>query len=690
MRKELLLRTEVLPEELPILFSNKSVYNNFTYKDIEKLRRDSDSNECVLLKMHTIPYHFKIPNGIYKTRKIGLLHPLGQLQIANYTLKYESQILAHCRKSQYSVRSPIKRNIPTFNLNKKLEKEIKKVNEEFLINDKSTITSDENTIFYLSYFTYNKYKRINALFSSPRFNREKYKYNYFLKLDIQRCFPSIYTHSLSWAIMGSKSLGKKYATLKGTFANATDKVAQLLNFNETNGLIVGPEFSRVLAEILLTYIDNNISRVLYTHNLKHNRDYKIYRYVDDYFIFSHDEEKINLIKTTVTNELEKLNLSVNLDKCELQRKPFKFFDSSIIKVKRIIKDFENDKQIRYKNNFLKEYIEYVVNKSFSNSMDNFEKQNSIMEIKNDWNNMFERIEETINHYPDSRGRIVKYFLASIKHTLKFNYKNLISGYKEMDLIRTKLEIISNIFSLFIDNKSTLNFISIQLHLLHEIEHFKETKKRNLIPAEQEKCESIISEINESLYENSYRVMKNNFNRIEDMCDLIIYMKLLNKQLSPQFLISILHEYRYSYFLYCSVAYYILDEKLKNVKPNFKTVSKILYKEINNLIYNFENKGVKYNILDAEYFYFINDFSKYPGFDERLRKSLFESFHDQYKNHSFKDKGNNEDKAKKFDIWKKISQYSYFDWNIKMKDFKRKVIKKSVNSRNIDKVSNSDY
>lgn len=689
MRKELLLRTEVLPEELPVLFSNKSVYNNFTYKDIELLRNNEGKKEGILSINYTIPLYFNIPNGIYKTRKIGLLHPLGQLQIADYILKYESQILAHCQKSQYSIRSPVKRNLPSLDRNKSLEKEIKRFNEDFLIKDKSTITSDENSIFYLSYFTYNNYKRIEELFISPRFNRDKYKYNHFLKLDIQSCFPSIYTHSLSWAVMGSKSLGKLYAQEKRTFANATDKVAQKLNFNETNGLVVGPEFSRVLAEILLTYIDNNVDNVLHSYNLKLNRDYKIYRYVDDFFIFAHDEEKINLIKSTVTKELEKVNLTVNLDKYELQRTPFKFFDSSIIKLKRIIKDFENDRKVRHQNNVLKEIIQFLENDTSNNKLKIPEEYNFGIDTTSDWENMFERIEEVINHYPESRGRIVKYFLTTIKKSLKFNYKELSSNYKKLKVTRTKLEVISNIYSLFIDNKSTVSFISIQLHLLHEINHFIENENKDLSQKEQEEYKEIISKINESLFENSFRVMKNNFKSLEDMCDLLVYMKRLNKQLSPQFLISILHEFKYSYFLYCSVAYYILDDNLKDIKPNFKTVSSILRKEIIYLVNNFENKGVVDDLLDAEYFYFINDFSKYPGFDENERKSLHDSFEEQYKFFSHS-KGNPNDQRKKLDVWRKITQYPYFDWKIKREDFERKVIKKSINRKNMENPSNFNY
>ena len=34
MRENLFLRTDVLPEELPILFSNRNVYCNFSKQDI--------------------------------------------------------------------------------------------------------------------------------------------------------------------------------------------------------------------------------------------------------------------------------------------------------------------------------------------------------------------------------------------------------------------------------------------------------------------------------------------------------------------------------------------------------------------------------------------------------------------------------------------------------------------------------
>ena len=37
MKKNLFLRTDTLPEEIPVLFSNKAVYLNFTKKRIDEI-----------------------------------------------------------------------------------------------------------------------------------------------------------------------------------------------------------------------------------------------------------------------------------------------------------------------------------------------------------------------------------------------------------------------------------------------------------------------------------------------------------------------------------------------------------------------------------------------------------------------------------------------------------------------------
>src|SRR5699024_9292104 len=140
MRKDLFLRTDVLPDELPILFSNKAVYLNFSKKAMESLVDIEKS----LLKLITVPLFFHIPKSQNEKRKIALLHPLAQIQTFDYILKYEQLITSFCKNSPFSVRSPIKRNIPKVKMRELREKEIEKIEDEFSFTDKISVTSDED------------------------------------------------------------------------------------------------------------------------------------------------------------------------------------------------------------------------------------------------------------------------------------------------------------------------------------------------------------------------------------------------------------------------------------------------------------------------------------------------------------------------------------------------------------------
>jgi hypothetical protein len=45
---------------------------------------------------------------------------------------------------------------------------------------------------------------------------------------------------------------------KSTFPFKFDQLMQRSNYNETNGIIIGPELSRIFAEIIMQSVDNNI------------------------------------------------------------------------------------------------------------------------------------------------------------------------------------------------------------------------------------------------------------------------------------------------------------------------------------------------------------------------------------------------------------------------------------------------
>src|SRR5690606_17626594 len=101
--------------------------------------------------------------------------------------------------------------------------------------------------------------------------------------------------TISWALFNKAIIKDNIDDSRKTFGGEFDELMQKLNANETNGIVIGPEFSRIFAELILQQIDNDILNNLLSSDanqprLIHKRDYEIFRYVDDYFIFYNKEE----------------------------------------------------------------------------------------------------------------------------------------------------------------------------------------------------------------------------------------------------------------------------------------------------------------------------------------------------------------------------------------------------------------
>ena len=178
-----------------------------------------------------------------------------------------------------------------------------------------------------SFFVYKDYSNIYKFYESRQFYEFQKKFNFLCKLDVSKCFNSIYTHSISWAVYGKqfvkdfylKKLSKKFTN---SFGDKFDALLRSSNSNETNGIPIGPEISRIFAEIILQNVDLEIEHKLSSSNLELNRDYIIKRYVDDYFIFYNLKENLTIIKNELILCLKEFNLNLNLQKEEYFYCPF--------------------------------------------------------------------------------------------------------------------------------------------------------------------------------------------------------------------------------------------------------------------------------------------------------------------------------------------------------------------------------
>jgi hypothetical protein len=96
-----------------------------------------------------------------------------------------------------------------------------------------------------------------------------------VKADVAACFPSIYTHSIPWALHGREN-SKRNSGLGKLPGNLLDKCTQITRDKQTNGLLIGPHASNILSEIILTSIDNELLSKGYTKLKRHIDDYEFY------------------------------------------------------------------------------------------------------------------------------------------------------------------------------------------------------------------------------------------------------------------------------------------------------------------------------------------------------------------------------------------------------------------------------
>ncbi|HRH37156.1 MAG TPA: RNA-directed DNA polymerase [Flavobacteriales bacterium] len=79
---------------------------------------------------------------------------------------------------------------------------------------------------------------------------------YVLKADVQRFYPSIYTHSIPWALHG-KSVAKANRS-PSLVGNAIDKAVRDAQDGQTIGVPIGPDTSAIIAECLMAAVERDL------------------------------------------------------------------------------------------------------------------------------------------------------------------------------------------------------------------------------------------------------------------------------------------------------------------------------------------------------------------------------------------------------------------------------------------------
>lgn len=265
-------------------------------------------------RMNTTPFNFQISHRL-DGRTLSVVHPRNQLKVADFYARHSALIIYYTSLSAFSIRHPV--SVSRFAFFKD------KLHDQNLETIPTGVEEDNREYEQIgSYFVYRKYRNIHRFFESYKYHRSEKKYNAMVQIDVSKCFDSIYTHSLPWAVIGKSQTKFDLEDSKTTFGGRFDALMQQLNQNETNGIVIGPEFSRIFAEVILQSADVELERALLERaKLKHKVDYEIFRYVDDYFVFYNEQSTELRVIEELQEILKSKKLSINTAKVKTYPKP---------------------------------------------------------------------------------------------------------------------------------------------------------------------------------------------------------------------------------------------------------------------------------------------------------------------------------------------------------------------------------
>lgn len=186
---------------------------------------------------------------------------------------------------------------------------------------KAVSDNSESKFNLLVPFSYNTNFKNSIRTRNNKFVGYKVKLN----IDISNCFDSIYTHSVSWALVGKENAKKIFnkahdmdVALEPVYqiGEKIDKATRKLNGDQTNGIMTGPYSSYLFAEIVLAEIDRKLV----------DADFAFTRYVDDYGFYFYSKSDAEAKIQVIAGIFREYNLSINSSKIKIESYPYDLLD----------------------------------------------------------------------------------------------------------------------------------------------------------------------------------------------------------------------------------------------------------------------------------------------------------------------------------------------------------------------------
>ncbi|MCP3807736.1 RNA-directed DNA polymerase [Paenibacillus sp. Lou8.1] len=215
-----LIQRGFFPQELPPPFTTITLANNLNSISME----NTATSKCIT---------YDIPRVKLQRRHLAIPNPLHQIKLSQAIETNWSNLQAHFDKSKLSISRPISS-----------EKRAVETSRTFgdLVSERILRSPDKRIV---------------------------------LKTDISRYYPTIYTHSLPWALH-TKALAKVNRQ-DNYYGNLLDRHMRNCQDGQTIGIPIGPDTSLIISEIIGSEIDSLLQTSI--------PNIQGVRYIDDYFLY---------------------------------------------------------------------------------------------------------------------------------------------------------------------------------------------------------------------------------------------------------------------------------------------------------------------------------------------------------------------------------------------------------------------
>lgn len=330
----------------------------------------------------------------------------------------------------------------------------------------------KNQTYKISRIHIRKLAKSNALF---KMNYDNWKIDGFpepdliidkkflVKADIANCFPSMYTHSLCWALVG-KNESKANKNNKDKWYNKIDFFSQNLKDKETHGFLIGPHVSNLLSEIILTDIDEKLSR-----------KWTYIRKIDDYSCYVKSKEEADNFIIDLVKELKEYDLLLNQKKIEIIELPKTSNDDWTIELHKNLNLLVNSNMIITYTN-IRNYFDSII--TLANEVKNssvlsyaFKTLAELCVPKNKRTkkvafseNAIKYLKKITTHYTIHNPYLIQFFETTILIPFKFSYDEIISVsnyFFNEGMQKKNYEMCSYALLFSIKNNSIVNNIHIE-------------------------------------------------------------------------------------------------------------------------------------------------------------------------------------------------------------------------------------